>query len=212
MSVPGLLGRKLGMTQVFAEDGSVVPVTVLKLDNCQVVSQRTDEKNGYTAVQLGFGLRKEKNIKNPQLGHSKKAGAASKDGKNNLRYLREFRIEKPELKLGDEITVDVFKEGDEVKVSGISKGKGFQGVVKRHGFKGGPASHGTKHTLRAPGSIGSSFPERVWKGKKMAGRMGGGRITVRGLKVVKIDKENNLLAIKGAVPGRIGTLLEVRAQ
>ena len=208
-----VLGTKLGMSQVFDENGRIIPVTLIEAGPCLVAQVKTKEKDGYEAIQVGFGKKKVKNINKPLKGHLKKIPNSKFQIPNSsLRWLREFRAEKPEFKLGDEITVDVFQDGDIVKVSGLSKGRGFQGVVKRHGFKGGPASHGAKHTLRAPGSIGSSFPERVWKGKKMAGRMGGGRITVRGLKVVKIDKENNLLAIKGAVPGRIGTLLEVRAQ
>ena len=198
------------MSQIFNENGQVIPVTLIEAGPCLVTQIKSKEKDGYEAIQVGFGQKKVKNIKKPQKGHLEKLKTYNLKLKTNLRWLREFRIEKPELKLGDEITVDVFKEGDEVKVSGISKGKGFQGVVKRHGFKGGPASHGTKHTLRAPGSIGSSFPERVWKGRKMAGRMGGDRVSIKGLKIIKIDKENNLLAIKGAVPGRKGTLLEVR--
>jgi len=199
------------MSQVFDENGRVIPVTLVEAGPCFITQIKTKEKDGYEAIQVGFGKKKLKNISKSLKGHLEKSQISNLKSQNSgTRYLREFRIEKPELKLGDEITVDVFKEGDEVKVSGISKGKGFQGVVKRHGFKGGPASHGTKHTLRAPGSIGSSFPERVWKGKKMAGRMGSDRVTIKGLKIIKVNKENNLLAIKGAVPGRKGTLLEVR--
>jgi len=205
------------MTQIFKEDGQVVPVTLVEAGPCWVTQIRTKEKDGYEAVQLGYGFRKLKNIKKPQKGQLEKI-ANIKDQlpeKMGLRWLKEFRIKNNEskikdLKVGDKITVEIFKEGDIVKVSGLSKAKGFQGVVKRHGFAGAPASHGTKHTLRAPGSIGSAFPERVWKGKKMAGRMGGERVTIRNLEIVKIDKENNLLAIKGAIPGRKGTLVEVR--
>ena len=175
-----ILGKKIGMTQIFNKDGQVIPVTLIEAGPCQVVQVKTKEKDGYQAVQIGF------------------------EG-----YLREFKA--GDLKIGHQIDASIFQEGEIVKIAGISKGKGFQGVVKRHGFSGFPASHGTKHGLRAPGSIGSSFPERVWKGKKMAGRMGAERIMVQGLKIVQVDKENNLLAIKGAIPGRKGTLLEIVA-
>jgi len=173
-----ILGKKIGMTQIFNKDGQVIPVTLIEAGPCQVVQVKTKEKDGYQAVQIGFA------------GH-----------------LREFKAK--DLKIGQQIDASIFQEGEIVKIAGISKGKGFQGVVKRHGFSGFPASHGTKHGLRAPGSIGSSFPERVWKGKKMAGRMGAERVMVQGLKIVQVDKENNLLAIKGAIPGRKGTLLEI---
>jgi len=192
------------MTQVFNEKGQVVPVTLIEAGPCSVVQVRTKEKDGYSAVQIGFGEIKDKKIKKPQKGHFKKANL-----EKGFRYLMEFPDN--DLKIGDKIDVSIFQEGEIVKVTGISKGKGFQGVVKRHGFSGFPASHGTKHGLRAPGSIGSSFPERVWKGKKMAGRMGGERVAVQGLKIVQIDKENNLLAVKGAVPGKKGVLLEIIA-
>jgi len=195
-----IFGTKLGMSQVFNKEGQVIPVTLIEAGPCLVTQVKTKEKDGYQAVQIGFGQKKK--LTKPLLGHLKKLG--------QFRWLREFRVEKPEFKLGDVISVDIFKEGDKVKVSGLSKGKGFAGVVKRYGFKGGPASHGTKHTLRAPGSIGSSFPERVWKGRKMAGRMGSERVTTKNLEVAKVDKENNLLAIKGAIPGRKGTLVEVQ--
>jgi len=173
-----ILGKKIGMTQIFNKGGQVIPVTLIEAGPCQVVQIKTKEKDGYQAVQIGFA------------GH-----------------LREFKAK--DLKIGQQIDASIFQEGEIVKIAGISKGKGFQGVVKRHGFSGFPASHGTKHGLRAPGSIGSSFPERVWKGKKMAGRMGAERVMVQGLKIVQVDKENNLLAIKGAIPGRKGTLLEI---
>jgi len=197
-----ILGKKLGMTQIFNKQGQVVPVTLIEAGPCPVVQVRTKEKDGYSAVQIGFEEIKDKKVKKPQKGHFKKANL-----ENGFRYLREFPS--GDLKIGDKINVSIFQEGEIVKVSGISKGKGFQGVVKRHGFSGFPASHGTKHGLRAPGSIGSSFPERVWKGRKMAGRMGSDRITTAGLKIVQIDKENNILAIKGAISGKKGTLLEI---
>lgn len=199
-----ILGKKIGMSQIFREDGRVVPVTLIEAGPCQIVQVKTKEKDGYRALQIGFDKIKEKSIKKPQKGHFKKAGL-----EGGYRYLREYQGNN--LKVGDKISVDVFKEGEIVKVSGISKGKGFQGVVKRHGFSGFPASHGTKHGLRAAGSIGSAFPERVFKGKKMAGRMGARRRSVLGLEIAKIDKENNLLALKGTAPGRKGTLLEIVA-
>ncbi len=199
-----ILGKKLGMSQVFDDKGRMVPVTLIEAGPCQVVQVKTRKKDGYQAVQLGFEEIKDKKLKKSQKGHFKKAGLTK-----GFRYLREFP--KNDLKLGDKIEVTVFQEGEVVKVAGFSKGKGFQGVVKRHGFAGFPATHGTKHGLRAPGSIGSAWPQRVLKGKKMAGRMGNERVTVQGLKIVQIDKENNLLALKGAVPGRKGTLLEIAA-
>ena len=192
------------MSQIFKKDGRVVPVTLIEAGPCQVVQVKTKEKDGYQAIQIGFGRTKEKNVKKPQKGHFKKAGL-----ERSYRHLKEYQGN--DLKVGDKISVDIFNEGEVVKVSGVSKGKGFQGVVKRHGFSGFPASHGTKHGLRAPGSIGSAFPERVFKGKKMAGRMGARRTSVLGLEIAKIDKKNNLLALKGAVPGRKGTLLEIAA-
>ncbi|MFC1701007.1 50S ribosomal protein L3 [Patescibacteria group bacterium] len=197
-----ILGKKLGMSQIFDKDNKVIPVTLIEAGPCLVVQIKTDEKDGYKAVQVGFEEIVERKVKKPQKGHFKKVG------EKYFRYLKEF--ESDNLKIGDVIDVSIFEDGDKVQIAGFSKGKGFQGVVKRHGFHGGPASHGMKHTLRAPGSIGSAFPERVFKGKKMAGRMGNERITTRGLKIIHVDKENNLLAIKGAVPGRIGGLLEIK--
>jgi len=197
-----ILGKKIGMTQIFDDNNNVLPATLIKAGPCFVVQVKNKEKDRYEAVQIGFEEIKDKKVKKPQKGHFKKHGL-----EKNYYYLREFSNNK--LKSGDKIDLSLFNNGEIVSVSGISKGKGFQGVVKRHGFKGSPASHGTKHTLRAPGSIGSAFPERVFKGKKMAGRMGGDRIVVKGLEIVGIDKENNLLALKGAVPGRKGTLLEI---
>lgn len=191
------------MSQLFDEKGNVIPVTWVQAGPCfvtQVKTKHPEDKekkpDSYNAVQIGFKRLKTK-----------------KKGKKLFRYLREFRGEEQEVlqfKEGDKIDVSVFKEGDIIKVSGISKSKGFQGVVKRWGFKGAPKTHGTKHTLRAPGSIGATDPEKVFKGRKMAGRTGGKRVTVRNLRIVKIDKDKNLLAIKGAVPGASGTLLEIR--
>lgn len=205
-----ILGTKIGMTQMFDANASVIPVTLIQATPSVVLQVKTKEKDGYEAVQVGFGERKPKNIKKPQKGHFKDLG--------NFRYVREFRnqpstTDNQPLKRGDKIDASVFAEGDKIKVSGISKAKGFQGVVKRHGFHGAPASHGTKHAHRQPGSIGGGGGRaggRVVKGMRMAGRMGGVRITTKGLKIAKVDVENNILAIRGAVPGRRGTLIEIR--
>jgi large subunit ribosomal protein L3 len=196
-----ILGQKLGMSQVFDEEGNAIPVTLIEANPCQVTQIKTKDKDGYEAVQIGcVKIEKEKKIKKTMK-------------KKPFRFLREFKKEKAEdFKVGQEIDVSVFKEGDEVSVSGISKGKGFQGAVKRWGFAGLPATRGTKHEERSLGSTGSRFPQRVIKGKKMPGRMGGERITVKNLKVVKVDKDNHLLAILGALPGRRGTLLEVKGK
>jgi large subunit ribosomal protein L3 len=195
-----ILGKKLEMSQVFDDKGNVVPVTLVEAGPCQVVQVKTKENDGYQAVQIGFEkLEKAKKIKKTMKG-------------KEFRHLKEERTENAEqLKVGDKINVSVFKEGDMVNVSGISKGKGFAGVVKRWHFKGQFKTHGTKEKWRSPGSIGQRWPQRVIKGKKMAGRMGGDRTTVKNLKIAKIDPENNILAVKGAVPGRKGTLLEIRS-
>jgi len=197
------------MSQVFDEKGKVIPITLIQAGPCYVTQAKTKEprtitfgklrgkKDGYDAIQAGFKKLKAKKVKKPQK-------------QKPFRYLREFRGDVSKHKMGDKIDVSVFQEGDIVKVSGISKGKGFQGGVKRWGLKGRGASHGVKHEHRTLGSVGSSFPERVIKGKKMPGRMGSDRITVKNLKIIKIDKENNIIAVKGAVPGRRGTLLEIR--
>lgn len=197
-----ILGKKLGMSQIFDENKKVIPVTLVEAGPCFVTDIKKTEKDNYSAVQVGFNEAKKLN--KAQAGHLK--------GLKSLKVLKEFRLssdQNSELKRGDEIRVDIFSLGQKVRVSAISKGKGFAGVVKRHGFAGGPASHGQKHTLRAPGSIGCAFPERVLKGKKMAGRMGSDRVTVKNLKIAKIDQENNILAIKGAVPGSPGTIVEI---
>ncbi len=201
-----LLGTKDKMTQIFGEDGGVFPVTAVTAGPMTVVQVKTKERDGYDALQFGFGERKEKNIKKPVKGHMKELG--------NFRYLRELRLadgNKETMNRGDKVEASVFAPGDKVEVSGITKGKGFQGVVKRHGFKGGPRSHGQKHSEREAGSIGATWPQRVLKGKRMAGRMGSDRITVKNLKVVAVDAENNLILISGAIPGRKGTLVEIRA-
>ena len=196
-----LLAKKLGMSQVFDEKSNAIPVTVVEAGPCYVTQIRNKDKEGYESVQVGFG--KTKKVNKPRTGHLEKIKMT------DVKWLREFKAA-DEYKLGQEIKVDIFKQGDIVKVSGISKGKGFAGVVKRHGFRGAPASHGTKHNLRAPGSIGSTFPERVMKGKKMAGRMGSNRVSIKNLEIVSVDVENNIIAIKGAVPGIKGSLLEIR--
>jgi len=198
------------MTQIFRED-KVIPVTLIESGPNFVTQIKTKDRDNYSAIQVGFGTKKEKNIKKPQRGHLAKI-KSSKLKNQNLRWLREFRVENLESKPGDEINVSIFAPGDKVNVVAISKGKGFQGVVKRHGFHGGPKSHGQKDRHRAPGSIGSSFPEHVFKGKRMAGRMGGDRVTVKNLEVVEVDSENNLIALKGAVPGRRGTLIMIKSE
>ena len=198
------------MTQIFKED-KVIPVTLIESGPNFVTQVKTKDRDNYSAIQVGFGTKKEKNIKKPQRGHLAKI-KSSKLKNQNLRWLREFRVENLESKPGDEINVSIFAPGDKVNVVAISKGKGFQGVVKRHGFHGGPKSHGQKDRHRAPGSIGSSFPEHVFKGKRMAGRMGGDRVTVKNLEVVEVDSENNLIALKGAVPGRRGTLIMIKSE
>jgi len=211
-----IVGKKLDMSQVWQGD-KVEAVTIVQADPCMVVQVKNKEKDGYEAVQIGFGEKKEKNIKKPQKGHIKKAikqenpkagQARYRAGKKiNFRYLREFRLYKNDnkgkidVKQGDVIDVSTFKAGDKIKVTGVSKGKGFQGVVKRHGFHGQSKTHGTKDQLRMSGSIGATGPAHVFKGQKMSGRMGGDRVTVVNLEIMDIDKENNMLLIKGAVPG-----------
>jgi large subunit ribosomal protein L3 len=206
VKMSGIIGRKMGMSSVYNNDGNIVPVTVIQAGPCQVVTIKTADKDGYQALQLGFGSRKEKNISKPVLGQYKK---------NNLTpsyILKEFRF--PEIsnyKIGDEIKVDFFKEGEKIKVRSKSKGKGFQGVMRRHGFGGvGGTTHGQSDRLRAPGSIGaSSYPSRVFKGQRMAGRMGFENVTISNLSVVKILPEQNLILVKGAVPGSINTIVEL---
>lgn len=191
------------MTQIFNEDGAVVPVTVVEAGPCQVTQVKTMAKDGYLAAQIGF-MEKKKLLK-PILGHLK--------GFKKFRYLKEFKIDEDQtIDKGQEITVKYFELGENIKVTGISKGKGFQGVVKRHGFKGSPASHGHKDQLRMPGSIGATDAARVFKGKRMAGRMGTDQVTVANLEIVKIDEEKNLLYIKGAVPGARNGLIMIRAE
>src|SRR6202020_2212392 len=198
------LAKKLGMTQVFQEDGSVARVTVLEAGPCPVTAIRTHERDGCEAVQLACGQTKEKHLTKAELGHLKKADAPP------LRHVVEFRDEAGELTLGETVTVEAFEAGQTVKVSGKSKGKGFQGTIKRHNFASGPKSHGS-HNVRAPGSIGASAtPSRVFKGIRGPGRMGGGRITQRGLTIVDVIPDKNLMLVRGAVPGPKGGTVEVR--
>jgi len=201
----GILGRKLGMTQIFIEGGVAVPVTVIEAGPCSVIQVKTREKDGYEAVKVGFSeIRKEKKVNKPMSGVFKKAGVKP------YRLIKEFKM--GDLKVGDFVTVGVFAKGDTVKVSGVSKGKGFQGVMKRHNFRGGPGSHGSMFN-RAPGSIGaSSYPSRVWKNKKLPGHMGSEEVTVSNLTVVDVRPDQNLLLVKGAVPGGAGTYLEIKKE
>ena len=200
-----ILARKLGMTQRFGEDGRVERVTVLEAGPCPVTAIRTPDRDGYEAVQLAFDRAREKALTRAELGHLKKASASAH------RVLAEFRDEAGELTVGETVTVgDAFSVGDRVKVAGVSKGQGFQGTIKRHNFKSGPKSHGS-HNIRAPGSIGASAtPSRVFKGLRGPGRMGGGRVTQRGLTVVEVMPNENLLLLRGAVPGPRGGVVEVR--
>jgi len=207
MAVDGILGVKVGMTRVFAADGTAVPCTVLQAGPCVVVQRRTTQKDGYEAVQLGLvEFIKPQRVNKAMTGHFKKAGAAP------LRMLREFRLAESadETKVGDRVLVDGFAEGELVDVTGVSKGKGFQGGVKRWHYAGGDATHGSMFH-RAPGGIGaSSFPSRVWKGQHFPGHMGHERVTVKNLRVVKIDSDDNLLLVRGAVPGPRGCYLLIR--
>jgi large subunit ribosomal protein L3 len=202
--MPAILAKKLGMTQRFAEDGHVERVTVLEAGPCPVTAIRTHDADGYVAVQLGFDGVREKALSKPELGHLRKVNAPP------VRTLVEFRDEAGELTVGDTVTVEAFEVGQTVKVAGKSKGKGFQGTIKRHNFHAGPKSHGS-HNVRAPGSIGASAtPSRVFKGIKGPGRMGGGRITQRGLTIVELIPDQNLMLVRGSVPGPKGGTVEVR--
>jgi large subunit ribosomal protein L3 len=204
-----IIGRKVGMTQIFAEDGQRVSLTVIEAGPCPVVQVKTEERDGYSAVQLGFGASKAKHINKPEQGHLQKAGAPL------VRHLHEFStddlgVEAEEVSEGQMITVDAFVPGSYVKVTGTSKGKGYAGTIKRHNFASGPKSHGS-HNVRRPGSIGAAaYPARVFKGIRMAGHMGARQVTQRGLQVVDRDPERNILLIKGAVPGAVGSIVFVR--
>jgi len=199
-----ILGTKEKMMQVFDSEGVASPVTVLSVGPVVVTQIKSEKKDAYSSVQVAFGKKNKKNINKSLQGHFKDLG--------DFRHVKEFRLKEKEAdyKVGDIIDLSIFEVGDKVTVSSISKGKGFQGVVKRHGFHGGRRSHGQKHSEREPGSIGATAPQRVFKGMRMGGRMGSERVTVKNLKIVQIDKENNQLLIKGAIAGRKGTLVEVR--
>ena len=202
--MPAILAKKLGMTQLFLEDGTVERVTVLEAGPCPVTGIRTFERDGYEALQLAYGATKEKHLSKPELGHLKKAGAPP------MKHVVEFRDEAGESLVGDTVTVEAFEVGQKVKVSGTSKGKGFQGTIKRHNFASGPKSHGS-HNVRAPGSIGASaWPARVMKGIRGPGQMGNKRITQKGLTIVEIRAKDNLLMVRGAVPGPRNGVVEVR--
>jgi len=202
--MPAILAKKIGMTQRFLEDGRVERVTVLEAGPCPVTAIRTKDVDGYEAVQLGFGLVREKALSKPELGHLKKVDAPP------MRTLVEFRDEAGELTVGETVTVEAFEVGQTVKVSGVSKGKGFQGTIKRHNFSAGPKSHGS-HNVRAPGSIGASAtPSRVFKGIRGPGHMGAKRVTQRGLEVVELIPDQNLMLLRGSVPGPKGGTVEVR--
>lgn len=205
----GIIGRKLGMTQIFEESGIVVPVTVVEAGPCPIVQVRTAEKNGYQAVQLGFGSQKANRVSKAELGHAQGAGLESAPA-----ILREFPVAEGQApEIGEQVTVETFEVGSKVKVTGRTKGRGFQGVMKRHGFAGGNASHGATRIHRAPGSIGAGTnPSRVVKGKKMPGQMGDVQQTVRNLKVAKIDAERNLIYIRGAVPGPVNGYVFITKQ
>ncbi|MEW6033189.1 MAG: 50S ribosomal protein L3 [Bacillota bacterium] len=200
----GILGRKLGMTQVFNDQGHIVPVTVIEAGPCVVVQRRSRERDGYEAIQVGFGPTKEQRVNRPLKGHFARAGVAP------VRHLREFRVEdSAAYEVGQILGVDMFRPGDTVDVVGRSKGKGFAGGVRRHGFKRGPMAHGSKYH-RGVGSLASRAGARVFKGRRMPGHLGAERVTVRGLKVVEVDADRNLLILKGAVPGPRGGLVSIR--
>ncbi|MCH5325910.1 MAG: 50S ribosomal protein L3 [Duncaniella sp.] len=201
--MPGLLGKKIGMTSVFSADGKNVPCTVIEVGPCVVTQVKTADKDGYDAVQLGFIEKKEKHTTAPMAGHFKKAGVAPQ------RHLAEFKGFGNEVKAGETITVDLFSEGDFVDIQGTSKGKGFQGVVKRHGFGGvGQSTHGQHNRLRAPGSVGAcSYPAKVFKGMRMAGQMGNQKVTIQNLQVIRVMPEHNVLIIKGSIPGSKGSIV-----
>ena len=202
----GIIGRKVGMTQIFDEKGNVIPVTVIEAGPCVVAQVKTVEKEGYNALQLGFGEIKTKHMNKPEMGHFAKSKI------DNKKHLREFRLDSIEgVKVGDEIKADIFQEGERVDIQGISKGKGFQGVIKRHGQHRGPMGHGSMYHRR-PGSMGAtSTPGRVFKGKKLPGHMGRVTVTIQNLDVVKIDMDKNVILVKGSVPGCKGAILKIKS-
>ena len=201
----GLIGKKIGMTQIFDESGAAVPVTLIEAGPCVVTQVRTPDTEGYSAVQLGFGDVRPKLLTGGQLGHLNRTSAP------NLRYLREFRSKSHELKEGDQVTVEGFEVGDRVDIVGVSKGKGFAGAMKRHGFGGGPITHGQSDRQRSVGSIGATTtPGRVFKGKRMPGRMGNARKTSQNIKIALVDVERNLIGVRGSVPGGKGSIVTIR--
>ena len=203
--MPGLLGKKIGMTSVFSAEGKNIPCTVIEVGPCVVTQVKTTETDGYNALQLGFGDQKEKHLTQPEIGHFKKAGVEPK------RYLAEFKGFDGQYKAGDTITADIFSEADFVDVVGVSKGKGYQGVVKRHGFGGvGQSTHGQHNRLRAPGSIGAcSYPAKVFKGMRMAGQTGNRQVTIQNLQIIKVIPEHNLIMLKGSIPGSKGSIISI---
>lgn len=203
--MPGLLGKKVGMTSVFGADGKNIPCTVVEAGPCVVTQVKTEETDGYNAVQIAFGEKKEKNTSGAMKGHFTKAGTTPKSKLIEIQGLEDKKV-------GDEVTVDIFEEGQWVDVTGVSKGKGFQGVVKRHGFRGvGDATHGQHNRLRAPGAIGAgSDPSRVFKGTRMAGQTGNAKVTIQNLKIIKVYPEKNLLVIKGSMPGANGSVVLIK--
>lgn len=204
----GLIGRKIGMTSIFTGDGDDFACTLIEVGPCYVTALKTQENDGYSALQLGIIKAKEKHLTKAEIGKFKKKKLP------NLKVVREIRDFEniDQIKIGDVLNADLFKEGEKVKITGISKGKGFQGVVRRHGFGGGSVTHGQSDRLRAPGSIGaSSYPSRVFKGQKMAGRMGNDQITIRNLKILKVIPESNLILVKGAIPGANSSIIEIHS-
>ena len=202
----GLIGKKIGMTQIFNEEGKVIPVTVIEAGPCVVSQVKTEETDGYNSIQLGFGAIKESKVNKPERGHFTKANIAP------ARYLREFRVDSIEdVKVGDELKADIFMAGDKIDIQGTSKGKGFQGVIKRHGQHRGPMGHGSMYHRR-PGSMGStSTPGRVFKGKKLPGHMGSETVTIQNLEVIKVDLDKNIILVKGSVPGAKGSILKIKS-
>lgn len=207
-----ILGTKGPMTQIFDEEGTVHPATVLRIETNKVTQVRTEDKDGYAAVQIGSGKRSKKNTSKPQQGHQKAAVGETEEFLRNIREFRTTPEEAAAFSVGSPIEISVFAEGDVVEISSVSKGKGFQGVVKRYGFHGGPRTHGQKHTERAPGSAGSTGPARIFPGQKMPGRMGNDRVTLKNVKVLHIDPERGEMYVKGAVPGVLGSLVEVKSK
>jgi large subunit ribosomal protein L3 len=202
----GLIGKKIGMTQIFNEEGKVIPVTVIEAGPCVVSQVKTEETDGYNSIQLGFGAIKESKVNKPERGHFTKANIAP------ARYLREIRVDSIEdVKVGDELKADIFMAGDKIDIQGTSKGKGFQGVIKRHGQHRGPMGHGSMYHRR-PGSMGStSTPGRVFKGKKLPGHMGAETVTIQNLEVIKVDLDKNIILVKGSVPGAKGSILKIKS-